>query len=147
MSVLMVKGQTNASVVLKGLLQQHGLPDLTAEGVDALSAKFETGIVIGHGVVSFEGKPLIDALRALHADADAGKRFFASSQRSQDQPAGNLTDRYRAEVAASRKQARITDAVARYTGRAGPGCLDSAPLDLSGFLPGYAERGALRFCR
>ncbi|MHC2582367.1 hypothetical protein ACVI1J_005455 [Bradyrhizobium diazoefficiens] len=31
--------------------------------------------------------------------------------------------------------------------RAGPGCLDSAPLDLSGFLPGYAERGALRFCR
>ncbi|WP_249163432.1 DMT family transporter, partial [Bradyrhizobium diazoefficiens] len=27
-------------------------------------------------------------------------------------------------------------------GRAGPGCLDSAPLDLSGFLPGYAERGA-----
>ncbi|MHC2282175.1 hypothetical protein ACVME8_008818 [Bradyrhizobium diazoefficiens] len=33
------------------------------------------------------------------------------------------------------------------TFRAGPGCLDSAPLDLSGFLPGYAERGALRFCR
>ncbi|MDH6179815.1 hypothetical protein M2307_008810, partial [Bradyrhizobium japonicum] len=31
--------------------------------------------------------------------------------------------------------------------RAGPGCLDSAALDLSGFLPGYAERGALRFCR
>ncbi|MHC2399067.1 hypothetical protein ACVMGC_003611 [Bradyrhizobium barranii subsp. barranii] len=31
--------------------------------------------------------------------------------------------------------------------RAGPGCLDCAPLDLSGFLPGYAERGALRFCR
>ncbi|WP_157158401.1 hypothetical protein [Bradyrhizobium genomosp. III] len=118
MSVLMVKGQTNASVVLKGLLQQHGLPDLTAEGVDALSAKFETGIVIGHGVVSFEGKPLIDALRALHADAEAGKRFFASSQGSQDHdPAGNLTGRYRAEVAASRKQARITDAdLARYTG-------------------------------
>ncbi|MHC2387571.1 hypothetical protein ACVMFA_000299 [Bradyrhizobium liaoningense] len=35
----------------------------------------------------------------------------------------------------------------RYVYRAGPGCLDSAPLDLSGFLPGYAERGALRFCR
>ncbi|WP_155258300.1 hypothetical protein, partial [Bradyrhizobium japonicum] len=34
-----------------------------------------------------------------------------------------------------------------YSHRAGPGCLDSAPLDLSGFLPGYAERGALRFCR
>ncbi|MFK4532120.1 hypothetical protein ABIA00_000303 [Bradyrhizobium ottawaense] len=32
-------------------------------------------------------------------------------------------------------------------GRAGPGCLDSAPLDFSGILPGYAERGALRFCR
>ncbi|UGY15568.1 Clp protease ClpP [Bradyrhizobium septentrionale] len=31
--------------------------------------------------------------------------------------------------------------------RAGAGCLDSAPRDLSGFLPGYAERGALRFCR
>ncbi|MDI2060358.1 hypothetical protein, partial [Bradyrhizobium sp. Mp19] len=28
-----------------------------------------------------------------------------------------------------------------YKLRAGPGCLDSAPLDLSGFLPGYAERG------
>lgn len=32
-------------------------------------------------------------------------------------------------------------------GRAGSGCLDSAPRKLSGFLPGYAERGALRFCR
>ena len=30
--------------------------------------------------------------------------------------------------------------------RAGPACLDSAPRNLSGFLPGYAERGALRFC-
>ncbi|MHC2449358.1 hypothetical protein ACVI7B_009062, partial [Bradyrhizobium elkanii] len=39
----------------------------------------------------------------------------------------------------------ISDFNAGY--RAGPGCLDSAPLDLSGFLPGYAERGALRFCR
>ena len=36
---------------------------------------------------------------------------------------------------------------ARHLFRAGPGCLDSAPRDLSGFLPGYAERGALRFCR
>ncbi|MCW2199872.1 hypothetical protein M2227_001962 [Bradyrhizobium elkanii] len=35
----------------------------------------------------------------------------------------------------------------KVTVRAGPGCLDSAALDLSGFLPGYAERGALRFCR
>ncbi|MBR0946681.1 hypothetical protein, partial [Bradyrhizobium liaoningense] len=31
---------------------------------------------------------------------------------------------------------------AKLSVRAGPGCLDSAPLDLSGFLPGYAERGA-----
>ncbi|TFV67956.1 hypothetical protein E4K64_37935 [Bradyrhizobium frederickii] len=31
--------------------------------------------------------------------------------------------------------------------RAGPGCLDSAPRKLSGFLPGYTECGALRFCR
>ncbi|WP_404513517.1 M35 family metallo-endopeptidase [Bradyrhizobium ottawaense] len=41
--------------------------------------------------------------------------------------------------------ARLTTSAPRE--RAGPGCLDSAPLDLSGFLPGYAERGALRFCR
>ncbi|MBR0884839.1 MULTISPECIES: hypothetical protein [Bradyrhizobium] len=40
-----------------------------------------------------------------------------------------------------------TESIARANNRAGPGCLDSAPLDLSGFLPGYAERGALRFCR
>ncbi|MGY4363938.1 hypothetical protein ACVW1A_000003 [Bradyrhizobium sp. LB1.3] len=31
--------------------------------------------------------------------------------------------------------------------RTGPGCLDSAARNLSGFLPVYAERGALRFCR
>jgi hypothetical protein len=29
--------------------------------------------------------------------------------------------------------------------RARPGCLNSAPRKLSGFLPGYAERGASRF--
>ena len=29
--------------------------------------------------------------------------------------------------------------------RAGPGCLNSAPRKLSGFLPGYSECGALRF--
>ncbi|MBM3553433.1 MAG: hypothetical protein FJX45_17200 [Alphaproteobacteria bacterium] len=29
--------------------------------------------------------------------------------------------------------------------RAGPGCLNSAPWKLSGFLPGYSECGALRF--
>ncbi|MHC2378972.1 hypothetical protein ACVIU7_003776 [Bradyrhizobium liaoningense] len=42
---------------------------------------------------------------------------------------------------------RAVAAIAKGESRAGPGCLDSAPLDLSGFLPGYAERGALRFCR
>jgi hypothetical protein len=31
--------------------------------------------------------------------------------------------------------------------RAGAACLDSAPRKLSGFLPGYAERGAERFFR
>ncbi len=31
--------------------------------------------------------------------------------------------------------------------RAGSGCLDSSPRTLSGFLPGFAERGAFRFCR
>ena len=31
--------------------------------------------------------------------------------------------------------------------RAGPGCLDSSPRILSGSLPGFAERGAFRFCR
>jgi hypothetical protein len=40
-----------------------------------------------------------------------------------------------------------TDMMLSSVQRAGPGCLDSAPRDLSGFLPGYAERGALRFCR
>jgi hypothetical protein len=31
--------------------------------------------------------------------------------------------------------------------RAGPACLDSSPRILSGSLPGFAERGAFRFCR
>jgi len=31
------------------------------------------------------------------------------------------------------------------TERAGPGCLNSAPRNLSGFLPGYADCGASRF--
>ena len=40
------------------------------------------------------------------------------------------------------------DVAARRAGnsnRAGPGCLNSGPRKLSGFLPGYAECGALRF--
>ncbi|WP_350356508.1 ATP-binding protein [Methylocystis iwaonis] len=32
-------------------------------------------------------------------------------------------------------------------GRAGLACLDSSPRILSGSLPGFAERGAFRFCR
>jgi hypothetical protein len=116
MTVLAIRGQTNAAVVLKGLLQQHGMPALTSEGVDALSAKFEARLVIGNGVVSFDGKPLIDALQAIYADAD-NRRFFIGDQKSQDQKAGNLSERYRSEIAESRKQARITDAdLARYSG-------------------------------
>ncbi|MHC2566260.1 hypothetical protein ACVIVD_008298 [Bradyrhizobium liaoningense] len=41
-----------------------------------------------------------------------------------------------------RKTIRRYQALRAGAERAGPGCLDSAPLDLSGFLPGYAERGA-----
>jgi hypothetical protein len=39
------------------------------------------------------------------------------------------------------------DGVLAFTDRAGPGCLDSSPRILSGSLPGFAERGAFRFCR
>lgn len=114
MTVVTVKGQANAAVVLKSLLQQHGLPDLSAEGIDALSARFSTGLVLGHGVVSHDGKPLIEELRALANDPE-NARFFASPVKA-NKP-GTLTERYRAEIAASRKQARITDAdLVRYTG-------------------------------
>lgn len=118
MTVLAVKGQSNATVILKGLLQLHGMPALTPEGVDALSQKFETGLVIGNGVVSHDGRPLIDVLRALYADGEC-KRLFVTQgdDRAGDQPVGNLTAAMMAEVTASRKQARITDAdLARYTG-------------------------------
>jgi hypothetical protein len=116
MNVLEVKGQANASVILKGLLRQHGMPELTAEGTDALSAKFGAGVVIGNGVVSFDGKPLINALRAIFADAD-NRRFFVSDHKGEAQGASTLTERYRAEIAESRKKDDITDAdLARYTG-------------------------------
>ncbi|MHC2390010.1 putative transcriptional regulator [Bradyrhizobium liaoningense] len=52
-----------------------------------------------------------------------------------------------AKPAVSLKKSIAPDYLVCLEDRAGPGCLDSAPLDLSGFLPGYAERGALRFCR
>ncbi|MDI2078316.1 hypothetical protein, partial [Bradyrhizobium sp. Mp27] len=67
---------------------------------------------------------------------------FSSLQKQQVLEAGNPTDMY-SKVFLWRKIANAREAIFR----AGPGCLDSAPLDLSGFLPGYAERGALRFCR
>jgi transposase len=47
---------------------------------------------------------------------------------------------YRNRNAIERMFCRLKD-------RAGVACLDSAPRKLSGFLPGYAERGAERFCR
>ncbi|WP_063981690.1 hypothetical protein [Bradyrhizobium sp.] len=114
MTVVAVNGQANAAVVLKGLLEQHDLPDLSPEGIDVLSARFSTGLVLGHGVVSHDGKPLIDELRALASDPE-NARFFANPVKT-DKP-GTLTERYRAEIAASRNQARITDAdLTRYTG-------------------------------
>lgn len=118
MTVLSIRGQANAAVILKGLLHEHGLPPLTPEGVDALSARFSTGLVLGHGVVSHDGKPLIDELQALYADIES-KRLFVSQGDGQtnERPGGNLTAAMMAEVAASRKQARITDAdLDRYTG-------------------------------
>lgn len=110
MIVLAVKGQSNATVILKGLLQQHGMPALTPEGVDALSQKFETGLVIGNGVVSHDGRPLIDELRALYADAE-NKRLFATQGDDQpnDGPVGNLSSAMMAEVATNRKPARMPD--------------------------------------
>jgi len=114
MTVVTVAGQANAAVVLRGLLQEHGMPALSPEGVDALSARFSAGLVIGHGVVSHDGKPLIDELRAL-ASKPENARFFVNHAKA-DKP-GTLTERYRAEIAASRKQAGITDAdLARYSG-------------------------------
>ncbi|MHC2664569.1 hypothetical protein ACMA5K_33980 [Bradyrhizobium diazoefficiens] len=110
MTVLSIQGQANAAVVLKELLQEHGLPSLTPEGVDALSARFSTGLVLGHGVVSHNGKPLIDELRALFADAES-KRLFVLQGHDQahDRPAGNLTASMMAEVAANRKPGRMPD--------------------------------------
>ena len=118
MTVLSIQGQANAAVILKGILQEHGLPSLSAEGVDALSARFATGLVLGHGVVSHNGRPLIDDLRALFADAES-KRLFVTQcdDQTHDRSAGNLTAAMMAEVAASRQQARINDAdLARYSG-------------------------------
>lgn len=118
MTILSVQGQANATVILKGLLQQHGLPDLSPEGIDALSARFSTGLVLGHGVVSHDGKPLIDELRALYADPESKRLFVAQGDDQKlGRPVGNLTASMMAEVAATRKQAGISDAdLNRYTG-------------------------------
>lgn len=110
MTVLSIQGQANAAVVLKGILQQHGLPSLTPEGVDALSARFSTGLVLGHGVVSHDGKPLIDHLRALYADTES-KRLFVTQADDQtdDRPVRNVTAAMMAEIAAGRKQTQMPD--------------------------------------
>lgn len=110
MTVISIQGQANAAVVLKGVLQEHGLPSLTPEGVDALSARFSTGLVLGHGVVSHNGTPLIDELRAIYSDAES-KRLFVTQgdDRTNDRPVGNLTASMMAEVSAGRKPARMPD--------------------------------------
>lgn len=110
MTVLPIQGQANAAVVLKGLLQQHGLPELSPEGVDTLADRFSTGLVIGNGVVSHDGRPLIHVLQALYADA-ASKRLFVTQDDNQtnDRPVGNLTASMIAEVSAGRKPDRMPD--------------------------------------
>jgi hypothetical protein len=109
MSVLAINGQSNAVVVLNGLLHQHGLPTLSPEGIDALSAKFQTGLVIGNGVISHDGRPLIDELQAIHADPETRGRFFEAAEHGPPAAGSNLTESWRAEIAASRKQSMPTD--------------------------------------
>lgn len=108
MTVLAIKGQANAAVVLKGLLQQHGMPALTSEGIDTLSARFETGLVIGHGVVSYNGRPLITELQAILADAETRTRLFEPVESDIKQP-GNLTEQMRQEVSAGRQTRRLPE--------------------------------------
>lgn len=128
MSVRLINGQSNALVVLKGLLQQNGLPTLTSEGIEALSTKFETGLVIGNGVVSHDGRPLIDVLQAVHADPDARRRFFEPAEPSTPVAANNLTESWRAEIAAGRKQSMPDDwNVVR--GRYSSGSVTAAHMD------------------
>lgn len=112
MNVRVINGQANAAVVLSGLLQQHNMPALSPEGVDALAARFETGIVIGNGVVSHAGRPLIDEIQAIHADPETRKRFFqpAGSNSPASPAAGtNLTESMRREVEANRRKQSLPD--------------------------------------
>lgn len=105
MTIISVYGQANAAVVLKGLLQEHDLPSLTPEGVDALSARFSSGLVLGHGVVSHDGKPVIDELRALYADTESKRLFVTQGDDETDvRPVGNLTDQMRQEIASNRRE-------------------------------------------
>jgi hypothetical protein len=46
---------------------------------------------------------------------------------------------------AEQRQKHDGEGVQKKKPRAGSGCLNSAPRKLSGFLPGYADCGALRF--
>ena len=110
MTVRVINGQSNAAVILSDLLQQHNMPALSPEGIDALAARFETELVIGNGVVSHAGRPLIDELQEIHSD-ETCKRFFqsAASNAPDTKSAGTLTERYRAEIEASRKQSLPDD--------------------------------------
>jgi hypothetical protein len=66
--------------------------------------------VLGHGVVSRDGKPLIDELRALYADPESKRLFVArGDEQTLGRPVGNLTASMRAEVAANRKPGRMPD--------------------------------------
>ncbi|SFM56992.1 hypothetical protein SAMN05216573_102592 [Bradyrhizobium sp. Rc3b] len=118
MTVLEIRGETNAAVVIKGLLQQHGLPDLSPEGIDVLAARFATGLVVSNGVVTYDdpteidrNRPLLDELRALARDPE-NARFFANPVKADK--LDTLTERWSAEIAASRKRPRIDPT--RYTG-------------------------------
>ena len=66
-------------------------------------------------------------------------------QRHRDQEFIRFLNAVEAEVPAGKVVHVILDNDAAH--RAGLGCLDSSPRILSGSLPGFAERGAFRFCR
>src|SRR5262245_61131252 len=111
MTARVINGQSNAAVLLKATLQQHNMPPLTSEGIDALSARFEAGLVIGNGVVSHAGRPLINKLQEIHSDPETCKRFFqrAESNASETRPAATLTESMRREVAANRRKQSVPD--------------------------------------
>ncbi|MDI2060531.1 hypothetical protein QJT82_44285, partial [Bradyrhizobium sp. Mp19] len=77
-------------------------------------------------------------LRALFRAQEA--MIEAERRRADDECSARL--HVESELAASKESVERLELLVKEYERAGPGCLDSAPLDLSGFLPGYAERGA-----